>query len=161
MTVLSPPGQLLLQSDLAAPAFRCGEIAGHWRLVSVAWPHAVIAVSAPPRLGAPVEYAFRFECTGYRQRAVTATPWDASANVSLPSPAGRREGRSFPPCSGRSSKTATASICLAIGWAFEGHTNWPNEHPSRLWQPARGIICYLEQIHDLFHQSDYSGLSGA
>ncbi len=42
--------------------------------------------------------------------------------------------------------------------AFEGHTAWPNEHPSRLWQPSRGIICYLEQLYDLFNQSDYSGL---
>ncbi len=161
MTVLSPPGQLLLQADLAAPAFRCGEIAGHWRLVNVTWPHAVSALSAPPRPGAPDEYAFRFECTGYRQCAVTAMLWDAGAHMPLPFarwPAGG------PIVSSVFRPQFKNGHCLYLPcdrMAFEGHTNWPNEHPSRLWQPARGIICYLEQIHDLFHQSDYSGLRGA
>jgi hypothetical protein len=45
--------------------------------------------------------------------------------------------------------------------SIEGHPNWINEHPARLWQPDRGIICYLEQIYDLFNQSDYAGVVGA
>jgi hypothetical protein len=45
--------------------------------------------------------------------------------------------------------------------SIEGHDNWRCEYPSRLWQPARGIICYVEQIYEFFHQSDYSGIRGA
>lgn len=59
------PDQLLLEHDLAAPEFRCGQLEGRWRLVSKAWPHAVIAVSAAPRPRTPDELGLRFECTGY------------------------------------------------------------------------------------------------
>lgn len=45
--------------------------------------------------------------------------------------------------------------------SIEGHDNWRNEHPSRLWQLDRGIICYLEQLNGLFFDSDYSGIRGA
>ena len=45
--------------------------------------------------------------------------------------------------------------------SIEGHDQWRSQHPSRLWQPARGIICYLEQIYELLNQSDYTGVSGA
>lgn len=161
MTVVLPPDRLLLDVDLAAPAFRCGEIEGRWRLVSTQWPHTIIAVSAPPRPSAPDSFAFRFECAGYRQSPVTAQPWDTNANSPLPHqrwPTGRSIVASvFRP-------EFKSGHCLYLPcdrMALEGHANWANEHPSRLWQPARGIICYLEQLHDLFNQSDYSGLRGA
>jgi hypothetical protein len=38
--------------------------------------------------------------------------------------------------------------------SIEGHDQWRTQHPSRLWQTARGIICYLEQIYDFLNQSD-------
>ena len=45
--------------------------------------------------------------------------------------------------------------------SLEGHPNWLHEYPNRLWQPSRGIICYLEQIYELLHHSDYTGVVGA
>jgi hypothetical protein len=45
--------------------------------------------------------------------------------------------------------------------SIEGHDGWRTAHPNRIWQPERGIICYLEQIYELFHQSDYSGVRSA
>jgi hypothetical protein len=161
MNVVIPPARLLLEADLAAPHFRCGEVEGRWRLISVDWPHAVIAVSATPLPGAPSEYAFRFECTGYRQRAATAMPWDPNTNTRLPFarwPTGRSIVASvFRP----EFKNGDCLYLPCDRMAFDGHTNWPNEYPSRLWQPSRGIVCYLEQIHDLLNQSDYSGVRGA
>ena len=84
MNIPVPPGLALLEQDLAAPEFRRGEIEGRWRHAGTAWPHAIIAVSAPPRPRAPGEYGFRFECSGYRQTPVTAQPWDIAANAPLP-----------------------------------------------------------------------------
>ena len=78
-----PPDRVFLDQDLAAPEFRCGAFEGRWRHVSTTWPHCVIAVSAPERPKAPLEFAFRFECTGYRQTPVTAQPWDIAANAPL------------------------------------------------------------------------------
>jgi hypothetical protein len=160
MDVPRPPDLLLLEQDLAAPEFRCGVIEERWRLVATSWPHVVIAVSAPERPKAPTEYGFRFECTGYRQTPVTGRPWDLEADAPLPEarwPTGPSIVASvFRP-------TWKQGICLYLPCdrlALEGHENWRNEHPSRLWQPTRGIICYLEQIYELFNQSDYSGVVG-
>jgi hypothetical protein len=89
MGIPVPPDRLLLEADLAAPEFRCGQLGGKWRHISIVWPHALFAVAAAARLNAPAEYGFRFECSGYRQTAVTAQPWDVEANTPLPARAGR------------------------------------------------------------------------
>lgn len=160
MVAPRPPDLQLLEADLAAPEFRCGAIEGRWRHVATSWPHAVIAVSAPNRPNAPNEYAFRFECSGYRQTAVTAQPWDLAAGTPLAAPRWPT-GPSIVASVFR--PTWKQGICLYLPcdrMAIEGHDNWRDQHPSRLWQPARGIICYLEQLYDLFHQSDYSGVVG-
>jgi hypothetical protein len=153
-----PPDRVLIEQDLAAPQFRCGEIEGRWRHLATIWPYVTIAVSAPERPRSPAEFGFRFECSGYRQIPVTGQPWDISANTPLAAarwPTGPvmvaavfrpdwKQGRClYLPCDRMS---------------IEGHENWRNEHPNRIWQPARGIICYVEQIYELFHQSDYSGI---
>jgi hypothetical protein len=67
-----------------APEFRCGEIEGRWRRVAVNWAHVVLAVSAPERPRSPAEFAFRFECSGYRQNPATTQPWDIESDRPLP-----------------------------------------------------------------------------
>ena len=155
------PSQLLLERELAAPEFRCGQFEGRWRLVAQAWPHVVIAVSAAPRPNSPTEFGLRFECSGYPQQAVTAQPWNLATDgplaahmwprgkLILPSvfrPEGRGGSCLSPPC---------ARISM------NGHAVWVKQPPYRLWQPARGIICYLEQVHDLLNQDDYTGAVAA
>lgn len=155
------PDRLLLEQDLATPEFRRGEIEGRWRQIAIRWPHVIVAVSAPERPKSPNEFVFRFECTGYREVPVTGQPWDLAADGSLP-------GGQWP-----TGPSIVASV-FRPGWkkgqclylpcdrmAIEGHDNWRHEHPNRLWQPKRGIICYLEQLYELFNQSDYSGVVGA
>lgn len=161
MSIVLPPDRVLLEQDLAAPEIRCGEIEGRWRYVTTCWPHVILGVSAPPRPNSPLEYGFRFECSGYRQIPVTAQPWSLAAEAPLQRaqwPTGGSIVRSvFRP-------DWKQGHCLYLPcdrMSIEGHDNWRNEHPSRLWQPARGIICYLEQLHELFYQSDYSGIAGA
>lgn len=161
MNLVMPPDRLVLEAALAASSFRAGELEGRWRIVAMTWPHALIAVSAPPNPNAPAEFCFRFDCTGYPQLPVSAQPWNLQTNGPLAPkdwPAGGaivasvfrpewREGRClYLPCDRLS---------------IEGHPDWITVHPSRLWNPTRGIVCYLEQLYDLFHQSDYSGIRGA
>lgn len=161
MSVVKSPGELMLLADLAAPRFRCGEIEGRWRLISIAWPYAVIAVSGAPRPGAPCEYAFRFECSGYRQSPVTAQPWDAEGNAPLP-PAKWPGGRTIIPSIFRPEwKGGTCLYLPCDRISIEGHGDWLHQHPNRLWQPAIGITFYLDQIYEILDQSDYSGVRGA
>ncbi len=161
MENIVPPDRVLLEADLAAPDFRCGQIEGKWRHVTITWPYAVFAVSAAERADAPNEYGFRFECSGYRQAPVTAQLWDVTAHAPLP-PRRWPAGRSIIPSVFRPDWKSGQCLYLPCDrMSIEGHPNWIHEHPSRLWQPSRGIICYLEQIHDLLNQSDYSGVRGA
>jgi hypothetical protein len=158
MNVPLPPDRALLDMDLAAPQFRRGEIEQCWRRVNYSWPYVILTVSAPMRPGSPSEFAFRFECSGYRQTPATAHPWDIQTNGPLPAarwPTGPvLVGAVFRPewMQGRCFYLPCDRLSIA------GHEGWRNDHPSRLWQPARGIICYVEQIYELFHQSDYSGI---
>lgn len=160
MDIAVAPDRLLLEQDLAAPEFRCGELEGRWRHVATIWPHAIIGVSAAERLNSPAEYGFRFQCSGYRQTPVTAQPWDIATNSPLPF--GRwPTGKSILPSIFRPEWKAGRCLYLPCDrLSIEGHDNWRNQYTSRLWQPRRGIICYLEQIYDLLHQGDYSGVRG-
>jgi len=156
-----PPGKAFLDQDLAAPEFRCAQIDGLWRHISTTWPYVIIAISAPPRPGAPTEFAFRFECSGYRQRPATAQLWSSNQNGPLVA-AQWPTGASIVPSVFR--PTWKQGTCLYIPCdrlSIEGHDNWRNEYPDRLWNPERGIICYLEQIYELLNQSDYSGIAAA
>lgn len=158
MTVPIPPDRALLEQDLRAPEFRCGVLEGRWRHVGTDWPHAVIAISAPERPGSPAEFGFRFELSGYRASLPTAQPWDVTSNTALPATKWPT-GRSIVPSVFRPGWKG--GQCLYIPCdrlSMEGHDQWRDQHPSRLWQPTRGIVCYLEQIYELLNQSDYSGV---
>jgi hypothetical protein len=161
MNVPVPPGLTLLEQDLAAPEFRRGEIEGRWRHVATSWPYTIITVAAPSRPPAPDEYAFRFECSGYRQMPVTAQPWDITANAPLP--ANRwPTGTSIVPSVFRPGwKNGQCLYLPCDRMSIDGHDQWRSQHPSRLWQPSRGIICYVEQLYELFNQSDYTCVAGA
>lgn len=161
MTTVTPPDRAMLEKHLVTPEFRLGQIEGRWRHVETSWPYAIIAVSAAPRPSSPTEYGFRFECSGYPQLAVTCQPWDPEKNAAL-------EVNRWP--TGR----AIVPSVFRMGWkggqclyipcdrlSIEGHVNWPQEYRNRLWDPSRGIICYLEQLYELLNQSDYTGAAGA
>jgi hypothetical protein len=161
MNSVTPPDQLLFEHDLAGPEFRSGEIEGRWRHVATSWPDAVIAVSATPRPNAPTEYGFRFECTGYRQSPATCQPWDLEAKGPLAFnrwPAGRLI---IPSIFKPDWKNGTCLYLPCDRMAIEGHGNWHHEYPGRVWNPSRGIVCYLEQLHDLLTSNDYTGVRGA
>ena len=154
-TVVSPD-RLLLDKDLAAAEFRLGEIEGRGRLVSVDWPHVVIAVAVAERDRSDRELGLRFECTGYRQTPVTAQPWDLNDHRPLPHDRWIN-GKVMVPSIFRPEWNGGQCLYLPCDrMAIEGHGNWRNEHPGRLWDSSRGLICYLEQIYDLLNSGDFT-----
>ena len=161
MNVAVAPDRLLLDQDLAEPEFRCGEIEERWRHVVTRWPYTIIAVSADARTNAPSEYGFRFECSGYRQTPVTAKPWDVETDAPLPFSRWPTGKAIIPSIFRPDWKNGECLYLPCDRLSIEGHDEWRGHHPSRLWQPRRGIICYLEQLYDLFHQGDYSGVRSA
>ena len=150
--------ETLLRTHLDAGPFQSGVDRGRWRLVAFAWPHVVLAVSAAERAAAPSEYAFRFDCTGYPQKAPTAQPWSLAASEPLPHghwPGGRHR---VPAAFNPNWKSGQALYLPCDRLAIEGHAPWLLQHPSMIWATRRDITQYLQVIHELLNSSDYSGL---
>ena len=151
----------VFRAHLAAGPFQSGVDRGRWRLLSLAWPHAVIAVRAAERPGGPAEYALRFELTNYPQTPPTAQPWDPERNAPL-EPARWPGGRSrIPPAFNPGWKGGQCLYLPCDRLSIEGHDGWRSQHPSMIWSPAGDITQYLRIVHDLLTSSDYSGPRGA
>lgn len=155
--VLVPPDERMLRLHLESGRFRSGVVGKRWRLVSLDWPHVVVAVKA--RDG--IEYGFRFHCTDYPRTAITAQPWDCENDARLPDakwPAGcERVSYAFNP----GWKKGTCLYLPCDRQSIEGRENWKHEHPALVWDPAKGICKYLAVIHELLNSADYGGRRGA
>ncbi len=158
-TEIVRPDERAFRDHVEGAAFRSGVARGRWRLVDVHWPHAIFAVSAVPREGAPDEYGFRFNLAGYPQQAPTAQPWDLDRGAPL--------AHSDWPGGGAQSRVALA---FNPGWkggqalylpcdreALPGHSAWLTLHPDLLWTPDKTITFFLQIIYDLLHSSGYRG----
>lgn len=150
---MNAPDQRAFEADVAKPAFRLGEADGRWRLVEIAWPFALIAITAKDQQ----EYILRFNCSGYPQTPPTGGPWDSSHNAVLafdlwPQGRGGRVSAVF-----RTDwKDGTALYLPCDRESFAGHENWRHEMPSKIWRPKDGIIQYLELVYDLLNCGDYT-----
>ena len=132
------------------PDVQLGVIKGQWRLLRVAWPTADFAVTA--RDG--VEWGFRFLLDGYPARLPNARPCDLATGAALASanwPQGTgRVAAAFNP---RWNAGALYVPCDRL--ALPGHAQWAEMHRELLWSPSRGIVHYLEIIHDLLASFAY------
>ena len=130
--------------------FSIGAAKGQWRLLTVEWPFAVVTVRA--RDG--TEWAFRLTLDGYPASLPTAQPWNAEGRCPL-------EAAHWPKGTGR------VAMAFNPGWnrtalylpcdrmALPGHEVWLVLHPEKAWNPTRGIILYLEIVHDLLASFDH------
>lgn len=150
------PDERAFRAHVAGGAFLRGVARERWRLVSVAWPHAVAAVAAAPRTGSPSEYGFRFELTNYPQTPPTAQPWDLERDAPLAAarwPTGRnRLAGAFNP-----GWNAAALYLPCDRLAITGHDAWHTQHPHMIWSPAGDITQYLRILHELLTSADYTG----
>ena len=150
---MTAPDQRAFEADVAKAAFRLGAFEGRWRLISIAWPHAFISVTARYAR----EYVLRLNCAGYPQVAPTGGPWDLAENRILPFdqwPQG--QGGRFSAVFRTDWKSGAALYLPCDRESFVGHDNWRQEMPSKIWRPVDGITQYLELVHELLHCRDYT-----
>lgn len=141
------------RAHMERPDFEIGAAKGQWELVRVDWPHAVLTVTA--RDG--TKRAFRFHLPGYPAALPNAQPWNLATDGPLaaalwPSGTGR-VAAAFNP-----GWNAGALYLPCDRLALAGHEHWLVQHPEKAWPPARGIIHYLEIIHDLLASHQYSSI---
>src|ERR1700680_2710766 len=123
------PDERSLRADVAAGPFQLGVGQGRWRLGAIEWPLTFFAVSAAERSGAPKEWWFRFDCSGYPQQPPTARPWDMDAKQPLPGPRWPG-GRSRVPAVFRPDwKDGTCLYLPCDRIAAAGHENWRHDTP--------------------------------
>lgn len=154
MTQTQPagPDERALRADVAKAAFRLAQAEDRWRLIIINWPIAVISVTA----GDGTEFALRFDCSGYPANSPTARPWDAKTDAPLPFDRwpGSKGGR-VKAVFRTDWKDGTALYLPCDRVSREGHDNWRQETPTMIWCPERGIIQYLEIVHELLNCADY------
>jgi len=152
------PDERAFRASVERPDFHLGEVEQRWKLVSISWPHAIIAVIAADGR----EIALRFHLAGYPTTLPTAQPWDAErgeplAHALWPKSKGGRLGSVF----NHGWKKGAALYLPCDREAIEGHDVWRKRMPSKIWRPADGIIQYLEQVHELLNSRDYARATAA
>ena len=148
----------VFMDDIEKGPFQSGVARGRWRLISVTWPYAIIAVSAAPRANSPGEFFLRFDLRNYPQSPPTARPWDIEQDAPL-ADSKRPHGASRVPKAFRTDwKEGTALYIPCDRVAIEGHDGWRTQHPSMIWNPVEGITLYLRVVHELLNSSDYTGI---
>jgi len=97
----------------------------------------------------------RFHCDNYPNTPPNGTFWDFERDERLsadkwPKGSGRVEASLKPTW-----KDGMALYLPCDRMSIEGHDNWRAEHPSKIWNPQRGIVQYLEIVHDILQSRDY------
>jgi hypothetical protein len=155
---MSTPDERAFRNDVGRPAFRLAEAEDRWRMISIAWPFALVAVAAADGR----QYTLRLNCAGYPQQPPTGGPWDPVKSAVLafnlwPQSKGGRVGTVF-----RTNwKNGTALYLPCDRESIIGHENWRHEMPSKIWRPNAGVFQYLELVHELLNCPDYSTPAGA
>lgn len=154
---LTAPDERAFRLAVESAEFLDGVDRGRWRLLQVAWPHALIAVAAAPRERGPEEFVLRFGLSGYPQAAPTATPWDLEREDVLDAeqrPKGERAGSAFN--IGWREGRALYIPCDRV--ALAEHPDWRGRYPRWAWKPEAGITLYLRLVHELLNEEEYGGV---
>ena len=150
---MNAPDARAFEGDVAKAKFRLGQAEGRWRLLGVTWPFVLIGITA--RDGR--EYVLRFNCAGYPQTPPTAGPWDVIREAALASDLWpRSQGGRVAAVFNFNWKNGTTLYLPCDREAIAGHDNWRTEMPSKIWNPAAGIVHYLELVHELLNCRDYT-----
>ena len=152
------PDERVLREHLASARFQEGVDRGRWQIVGdIAWPVAMIAVTAGPRDNAPTEYVLRFDLAGYPESAPTATPWNPTTGGVLESalrPKGERVGHVF-----RTDwKGGRALYAPFDRVAMNGHSSWKTQHSRRVWDSSKDLAWLLQILHEMLNNDDYTGI---
>jgi len=150
------PDELALREHVSGAQFQAGVDAGRWRLLSIEWPTATLAISAAPRPTSPEEFYFRFELVDYPSVA-TACPIDIATRQTLSAemrPKGEIVGHAF-------RTDWHEGQALYVPWdrlSIVGHPDWLTKHAGKLWSEEKGIVSYLAPTHELLNSEDYLGV---
>jgi len=153
------PDERTVREHLRGGRFQSGVAAGHWRLICVKWPVAMVAISAAARGDSPAEFVLRFDLSGYPHTAPTGGLWDAATDASLPAgcrPKGERAAQLF-----RTDGWLGGASAMYAPWdrmGLQAHPDWAQRYPHDAWNPARDLSFVLSKVHEVLNADDYLGI---
>ena len=136
--------QQAIQAHLASGRFLAGVARHRWRLAKITWPHVYVEIASRDMR----QICIRFDCTGYPQRPPQGAPWNLSTDAPLTAnlwPSGGRVSKVF----NHGWKGGAALYIPCDREAIEGHSNWNQELPHLIWNPVRGLLQYIEALHEV------------
>jgi hypothetical protein len=152
------PAERLFRHDVEHGArFLAGVVAGHWRLVSIDWPHAVIVV-AVARGDVRRQVALRFSLEGYRSVPPTAMPWDVEHDEMLDPDRWPHGGAALNSAFNPGWRVQGQPQALYIPYdrvALPGHESWITTRPAYAWGPDCDITTYLKHVRRLIDDDSY------
>ncbi len=164
---MDSPDKRLFEADIGSAAFRSGVVNGWWGLseerillAEITWPQKILWIAAAVREGAPDHFHVSLDLSGYRASAPTGTFWDPATKSMLAvsqrpkGTAGSRFAKVFRTdwMDGRAFYHPYDRV------AADGHQNWPQRYPYRVWNSDHTIVDYLAEFHALLNSGDYLGV---
>lgn len=137
-----------VEQDLSSAAFRAGEIAGRWRVVTRGFPRMHFEIAATEPNGDPSWYRFMAELSGYPGQAPHVRIWDKNSNSPLAQalrPRGcQRTATTFQVWSGDTVYRPWERMAA-------DHNNFRLTFPQLAWHPGRTLVFVLEDIYGILN----------
>lgn len=149
------PDRAHLERDLAAPLFAEGAARGRWRLITVAWPHAIFGITAKDQR----EFVLRLECSGYPAEPPTGGLWDLTTGTILAPGLWPRGDLVFSGTFRWDWHGGAAMYFPLDRLSRMGHGDWASTHPHMVWKPERGIVQYISEMHRYLNSRGYHGIA--
>ena len=147
------PDHIALERDLSAVPFIEGVARKRWRLVEVQWPYALIGIFAKDGR----EFVLRLECCGYPSQPPTGGFWNAELGAHLDQAQSPKGDAVFQSIIRFDWHNGAAIYFPLDRQSRQGHDHWRSEHPDLVWNPAKGIVQYVAEIHRLLNSRGYHG----
>lgn len=148
------PDRVMLERDLAAASFREGAARKRWRLVEIAWPYAMIGVTARDQR----EFVLRLDCCGYPAQPPTGGFWSAERGAYLTLEEWPKGDDVFQSAIRWDWRQGAALYFPLDRISRMGHDAWAATHPHLVWNPAKGIVQHVSEVHRLLNSRGYRGI---
>jgi len=150
------PDQAIWERDIGAASFLEGVARNRWSIVSLDWPFALFGITA--RDGRI--FYLRLNFAGYPTAPPTGGLWDPETET-VPAlnqwPTGDAV---FVSVFNRGWQNGLALYMPLDRVSLNGHHDWPAQYPHLMWQPDRGLVQYIGEVHRLLNARGYHGITG-
>ena len=140
----------LFLEHLNSPEFQSGEIEGRWGSIinenGPTWPVFLLWVSS----SSGNVYNFKFNFSDYPNTAPTSVLWDMDKDCVLAPESRPNISRRAQQVFKNWGKECTYLPCDRL--AFEGHSDWPGQHPSLIWNSqVDTVLKYLNEVYQILN----------